>query len=90
MTIEERLAVLFRRHLHLEVPSLDTDLLETGLLDSLLIVDLLVHIERELGRTLPMEALELEDFRSLVTIARCIERKGQAPDPSTRLASDTR
>ncbi len=77
MTIEERLAVLFRRHLHLEVPSPDTDLLETGLLDSLLIVDLLLHIERELGRTLPMEALELEDFRSLVTIARCIERKGR-------------
>src|SRR5207302_1753638 len=55
---------------------LDTDLLETGLLDSLLIVDLLLHIERELGRTLPMETLELEDFRTLVTIARCIERKG--------------
>ncbi len=76
MTTEERLAILFRRRLHLEVPSLDTDLLETGLLDSLLIVDLLLHIERELGRTLPMETLELEDFRTLVTIARCIERKG--------------
>src|SRR5436305_3163817 len=76
VTTEERLAILFRRRLHLEVPSLDTDLLETGLLDSLLIVDLLLHIERELGRTLPMETLELEDFRTLVTIARCIERKG--------------
>jgi methoxymalonate biosynthesis acyl carrier protein len=81
VTTEARLTALFRTHLHLEVPSLDTDLLETGLLDSLLIVELLLHIERELGRTLPMEELELEDFRTLTTIARCIERNG----PPTRL-----
>ena len=81
MTTEARLKTLFRAHLHLEVPSPDTDLLETGLLDSLLIVELLVHIERELGRTLSMEELELEDFRTLATIARCIERSG----PPTRL-----
>src|ERR1700716_916414 len=37
----ERLRALFLRHLHLEVPSADTDLLETGLLDSLQLVDLL-------------------------------------------------
>ena len=81
MTTEARLKALFRAHLHLEVPSPDTDLLETGLLDSLLIVELLLHIERELGRTLPMEELELEDFRTLATIARRIERSG----PPTRL-----
>jgi D-alanine--poly(phosphoribitol) ligase subunit 2 len=75
--LQDRLHALFRDKLNLEVPSVETDLLNTGLLDSLLIVDLLLHIEREFGRTLPMEEFELEDFRTLATIARCVERKGK-------------
>ena len=75
--VQERLRVLFREKLNLDVPSVETDLLNTGLLDSLLIVDLLLHIENEFGRTLPMEDFELEDFRTLASIARCVERKGK-------------
>jgi acyl carrier protein len=82
--LEERLRVLFRERLKLEVSSVDTDLLDTGLLDSLLIVDLLLHIERELGRSLPMEDLELDDFRTLATIARCVERKGKVSPRESR------
>lgn len=84
LEMEERLRVLFRERLKLDVPSVETDLLETGLLDSLLIVDLLLHIERELGRSLPMEDLELEDFRTLATIARCVARKGKVSPRESR------
>lgn len=78
MTVDvERIRTIFRERLNMEVPSIETDLLHSGLLDSLLIVDLLLHIERDLGRSLPMEELELDDFRTLVTIAQCVERKGR-------------
>jgi len=68
----ERLRTLFLQHLHLEVPSADTDLLETGLLDSLQLVDLLVLIEQEFGRRIALEAIELDDLRSLSRLAQLV------------------
>ncbi len=68
----ERLRTLFLQHLHLEVPSEDTDLLETGLLDSLQLVDLLLLIEVEFGRRISLEAIELDDLRSLARLARLV------------------
>lgn len=76
--LERQLQALFREKLHVEVPSAETDLLDTGLLDSLLIVDLLLHLERELECSFSLEELELDDFRTLTTIARCVEQKGSA------------
>jgi len=68
----ERLRTLFLCHLHLEVPSADTDLLETGLLDSLQLVDLLLLIEEEFGRRISLEAIELDDLRSLTRLAELV------------------
>src|SRR5882762_8886356 len=68
----ERLRTLFLSHLHLEVPSADTDLLETGLLDSLQLVDLLLLIEEEFGRRISLEAIELDDLRSLTRLAEMV------------------
>jgi acyl carrier protein len=68
----ERLRTLFLCHLHLEVPSADTDLLETGLLDSLQLVDLLLLIEEEFGRRISLEAIELDNLRSLTRLAELV------------------
>src|SRR6267154_2811437 len=68
----ERLRALFLRHLHLEVPCADTDLLETGLLDSLQLVDLLLLIEEEFGRRISLEAIELDNLRSLTRLAELV------------------
>ena len=73
----ERLRALFLRHLHLEVPSADTDLLESGLLDSLQLVDLLVLIEEEFGRRISLEAIELDDLRSLARLAQLVSTSAQ-------------
>src|SRR2546427_4130746 len=48
------------RSLHLEVPSLDTDLLATGVLDSLQFAALLLHLEQEFGISISLAALEME------------------------------
>ena len=70
--IVERLRALVLEHLHMEVPSADTDLLDSGLLDSLQLVELLLLIEQHLGQRIALEAIDLEDLRSLARIARLL------------------
>ncbi|HEX4649669.1 MAG TPA: phosphopantetheine-binding protein [Steroidobacteraceae bacterium] len=75
----ERLRSLFFEHFHVEVPSPDTDLLESGLLDSLQLVDLLLLIEEEFGRRISLEAIELDDLR---TLSRLTHLVGTSPELS--------
>lgn len=71
--IVERLRALILEHLHMEVPSADTDLLDSGLLDSLQLVDLLLLIEQHFGRRIEIEAIDLEDLRSLARLAQLLD-----------------
>ena len=68
----ERLRALLLEHLHVDVPSADADLLETGALDSLQLVDLLLLIEQHFGRRIAIESIDLEDLRSLTRLARLL------------------
>jgi acyl carrier protein len=69
----ERITRLLRDTLGVEVPSAETDLIETGLLDSLALVSLLAEIEREFGFELPLDTLEVDDFRTVETAAAYVE-----------------
>jgi acyl carrier protein len=64
---------LFAEKLHIDVPSPDTDLIETGLLDSLRLVELLLHIESELGSHIALEEVDLDDLRSTRRMAGLID-----------------
>lgn len=66
--LSQRVAKLFDL-MNIEVPSEDTDLFETGLLDSLMFVELLIHVEEHLGVTVTLEQLEPDNFRSIKRIA---------------------
>ena len=68
-TLREQIAAIFADGLHLDVPSCDTDLFDTGVLDSLAFVELLLQLERQFGVTTSVDDLEVEHFRSIVTIA---------------------
>lgn len=68
----ERLRDLMREHMQVEVPSADADLLDSGLLDSLQLVDLLLLIEQHFGRRIAIEAIDLENLRSLTSIAQLL------------------
>jgi acyl carrier protein len=68
----ERLRALLLEHLHVDVPSPDVDLLESGVLDSLQLVDLLLLVEQHFGRRIPIEAIDLDDLRSLGRLARLL------------------
>jgi acyl carrier protein len=67
--LQSRLLKFFLERVHIEIPSVDTDLLETGALDSLAFVDLLLYMEQEFGITASFDDLELDNFRSINKIA---------------------
>ena len=78
--LEARIRQVFRDKLKLDVPSVDTDLLETATLDSMVFVDLLVHLEREFGVTVGLEDLEFDHFRSIERIAEFVANRVAGPE----------
>lgn len=71
-SIVRDLSALFREELHIEVPTPDTDLFDSGLLDSLQLVQLLLHVEQRLGLRIPLDEVDLEDLRSIGSLARVV------------------
>ena len=77
--LRERIAGVFSAALHMDVPAFDTDLFDTGVLDSLAFVELLLQLEREFGVTTSVDDLEIENFRSIDSIADFVAtRAGEA------------
>ena len=66
--LQSELCTLFAEQLLVQVDSPETDLLTAGLLDSLTLVQLLLHVERRFGFTVAIEDLDLNDFRSIDSI----------------------
>lgn len=70
---------VLRDHLTVMVESPDVDLLETGLVDSIGLVELILQLEDRFGVSLPMDTLEIDDFRSINRIADLITRLSTVP-----------
>ncbi len=73
VAVRERLSALFSAKLNLEVPSTDTDLLESGILDSMTFVDLLVCLEKEFDQKISLDRLEIDNFRSIDRIVSFLD-----------------
>ena len=63
---------LFTERLYLQVASPDTDLLESGILDSMALVELLAALEQEFGIRVNVVDLDFEHFRSMASIAALV------------------
>jgi acyl carrier protein len=74
--MEHSLIVLFGRELQIEPSSPETDLLESGLLDSLKLVELLAQVEIAFGIQVSADDLETENFRSISKIATFLQARG--------------
>jgi acyl carrier protein len=70
----ERVRRLFRESLNMEVASEQTDLIDTGMLDSLALVELLFEIEREFQVDLALDELDIDNFRTIERIGEFVER----------------
>lgn len=77
--IIDKLGALFVETFHIQVPSADTDLLESGILDSLQLVELLVQLEQRFGLRIKVEDIDLDDLRTLARIARLVAGVNGAP-----------
>ena len=69
------LSALFRERLHVEVTDAGRDLFDSGLLDSLQLVQLLLHIEERFSVRVRLDEIELDDLRSIETITRLLEQR---------------
>lgn len=78
--ITERLGAVFVESFHIEVPSADIDLLESGILDSFQVVELLLELEQRFGFRIKIEDIELDDLRTLSRIARLVAANGAAAE----------
>jgi acyl carrier protein len=70
--ITTRIQRIFEETFDVSAPAPQTDIIEAELLDSLGLVMLLFEIELRFGTELPLESLEIDDFRTIEKIARLI------------------
>lgn len=68
----KEIQTIFSDVLMRKVPSATADLLETGILDSMALVDLLASLEDRFGLSINVLDLDLENFRSIQTIERFV------------------
>jgi len=74
-SLEESITALLLKQ-NVEVPSPETDLLETGVLDSLKLAALLSHLESRFRTRIAVEDLEIDNFRSIAHMAAFLQRRG--------------
>jgi len=73
----QEIRTLLAEKLYTEVASPDADLLREGHLDSVVLVQLLMEVEERFGIHLPIEELEIDDFRSVRSIAHLVANRRQ-------------
>jgi acyl carrier protein len=71
-TTVDRVRLLIRDVLSVEVPDGDADMIDSGLLDSLALVSLIAEIEQEFQLELPLDDLDVDQFRSAERIAQLL------------------
>lgn len=63
---------IFEDALHVTAPGPDVDIIQSGLIDSLALVTLIFELEQEFEVQVPLESLEVDDFRTIGNIVQTI------------------
>jgi acyl carrier protein len=71
--LHAQLRAFFSEKLSVEVSSVDADLIQTGILDSLALVELLAYIEKEFETEIALDDIGIEDFHSIAKIAEYVD-----------------
>jgi acyl carrier protein len=69
---------LLSERVHIQAPSVDTDLMEAGLLDSLTLVELMSSLEEEFGIAISFDEIELDNFRTVARITEFVRERSSA------------
>ena len=74
-----RAQLIFEDALNVPAPDPEVDIIDSGLIDSLALVTLIFELEQEFAVQVPLETLEVEDFRTISNIVRMVHAlKGEA------------
>jgi acyl carrier protein len=71
-------------HLGIDVPDVRVDLIDSGLLDSLALVTLIVALEETYGCPLPLDDFDIDRFRNVEAIAAFLVTSRARPSGSVR------
>jgi D-alanine--poly(phosphoribitol) ligase subunit 2 len=77
-SLVSRIYAALRERLMVIVASGDVDLFETGLVDSIGLVELILELEDRFGISLPMEDLAIDDLRTVNRIADLVVKHSTA------------
>jgi acyl carrier protein len=80
---EQALLAFLRERFGVEPQSADADLIEGGILDSMMFVDLIVFIEERFGVVAGIDDLEIENFSSVARMARFVTERSIGEPPAT-------
>lgn len=86
--LERKVEKIILSELHVEVPDTETDIIDTGLVDSLGFVRLLSVLEREFQLQIDLDQLDLDDFRTVASIAGFLERRRPGTVKAAPVASE--
>jgi acyl carrier protein len=70
-SVQDQLLVWFSQ-MHFDVPSAETDLFDSGIIDSQRLVELLLHIEEKFDIKFDVGDFEIESFRCIQKIAALV------------------
>ena len=74
---DDQIIQLLLQKLHVEAPSSDTDLMASGLLDSLALVELMSSLEELFGVHISFDEIEIDNFRSARRIAEFVNQRSR-------------
>lgn len=77
----DKLTRLFHDELNLEIDSVDQDLIEEGLLDSLSLVEMLLLLEQEFGVEVSILDIDFDQFRTARNLATFVSTAISADGP---------
>lgn len=80
VTIEERVQAILNHRLQVDFTDADEDLFQSGILDSLSFVDMLLALEEEFSIHIALDQVDLDDFRSVSRICDYIRSQGNLFD----------
>jgi acyl carrier protein len=72
MDLIDEIRALIAEKLMVNVESPQTDLLQDGVLDSVSLVQLILHLEERFGVRIELQDLELDDLKSVGSIANLV------------------
>jgi acyl carrier protein len=70
--ITARIQHIFEQAFNVSAPAPQTDIIDAALIDSVALVAFLFEIEKQFGIEMPLESLEIDEFRTIESIARLV------------------